>query len=77
MKTWTQQKKGNLKRENKSLLIVAQNNALRTNYVQVKKDKTQKNSKCWLCNETINHIISTCSKLAQKSTRLGMTWWES
>ena len=32
-------------------------------------DKTQQNSKCRLCddrNETINHIISECSKLAQK-----------
>ena len=32
-------------------------------------DKTQQNSKCRLCgdrDETINHIISECSKLAQK-----------
>ena len=32
-------------------------------------DKTQQNSKCMLCgdrDETINHIISECSKLAQK-----------
>ena len=32
-------------------------------------DKTQQNSKCRLCgdrDETINHIISECSKLARK-----------
>ena len=32
-------------------------------------DETQENSKCRLCgdkDETINHIISECSKLAQK-----------
>ena len=32
-------------------------------------DKTQENSKCRMCgdsDETINHIISECSKLAQK-----------
>ena len=32
-------------------------------------DKTQQNSKCRLCGDrdkTINHIISECSKLAQK-----------
>ena len=35
----------------------------------IKQVKTQQNSKCRLCNdrdETINHIISECSKLAQK-----------
>ena len=33
-------------------------------------DKTQQNSKCRLCgdrDETINHIISECSKLAEKT----------
>ena len=41
----------------------------RTNYIKAKIDKTQENSKCRLCSdrdETINHIISECSKLAQK-----------
>ena len=39
-------------------------------------DKTQQNSKCGLCgdwDETINHIISECSKLAQKEYN---TWHE-
>ena len=68
-KTWTWLRKGNLKRETESLLIAAQNNAVRTNHIKARIDKTQQNSKCWLCgdrDETINHIISECSKLAQK-----------
>ena len=37
--------------------------------MKAKIDKTQQNSKCKLCgdrDEMINHIISECSKLAQK-----------
>ena len=66
-KTWTWLIKGNLKRETESLLIAAQNNAIRTNHIKARIDKTQQNSKCRLCgerDETINHIISECSKLA-------------
>ena len=37
--------KGNLKRETESILIATQNNAIRTNYIKVKIDKTQQNSK--------------------------------
>ena len=68
-KTWTWLRKGNLKRETESLLIAAQGNAIRTNHIKARIDKTQQNSKCRLCgdrDETINHIISECSKLAQK-----------
>ena len=62
-------RKRNFKRETETLLIAAQNNAIRTNQIKARIDKTQQNSKCRLCNdrdETINHIISECSKLAQK-----------
>ena len=68
-KTWKWLWKENLKRETESLSIAAQNNAIRTNYVQSKIDKMQQNSKCRLCserNETINHTISECRKLKQK-----------
>ena len=67
-KTWTWLRKGNFKRETESLLIAAQDKAVRTNHIKVRIDKTQQNSKCRLCgdrDETINHI-SECSKLAQK-----------
>ena len=60
--------KGNPKRETESLLRPAKNNAIRTNHIKSRRDKTQQNSKCWLCSnreEAINNIID-CSKLAQK-----------
>ena len=43
--------------------------AIRTNHIKAKTDKTQQNNKRRQCgdrDETINHIISECSKLAQK-----------
>ena len=56
-------KKGNHKRETESLLIAAQNNAIRTNYVKAEIDNWQENSKFyWKRDETINHIRSKCSK---------------
>ena len=73
-KIWIWVRKGNIKRETKSLLITAQNNAIRTNYVKAKLDKTRQNSRSRLCgdrDETINHIISECNKLAQKEYK---TW---
>ena len=44
-------------------------------------NKTQQNSTCRLCgdrDETINHIISECSKLAQKEYKARHDWvdWE-
>ena len=54
-------KKGSLKRETEYILIVAQNNARRTNYVKSNIDKMQQNSKCWLCDDrdgTINHTVT-------------------
>ena len=60
-KTWTWLSKGNLKRETESLLIAAQDNAIRTNNIKARIDKTQQSSKYRLCgdrDETINHIVS-------------------
>ena len=76
-KTWL--RKGNLKRETEFLLIAVQNNALRTNYVKPKIDKTQLNNNSRLCHdrdETINHMISECCKFAQKEykTRHNSMW---
>ena len=68
-KTWTWLRKGNFKRETESLLMAAQNSAIKTNHIKAMIDKTQQNSKCRLCgdrDETINPIISECSKLARK-----------
>ena len=68
-KTWTWLRKGNFKKEAESRRIAAQNNAIRTNHIKARIDKTQQNRKCRLCgdrDETINQIISECRKLAQK-----------
>ena len=78
-KTWKQKwlRKGNFKKETKSLLMTAQNSAIRTNHIKGRIDKTQQNSKCRLCgdrDETINHIISECSKLAQKEYLARHKW---
>ena len=57
-------KKENLKKDNEFLLIAAQNN-----YIKAKINNRQQNTKYRLCGdtgETVNHIISECSKLAQK-----------
>ena len=67
--TWTWLRKGNFKRETESLIMAAQNSATRTTHIKARIDKMQQNSKCRLCgdrDETINHIISECNKLALK-----------
>ena len=66
-RTWL--RKENLMKETESLLITAQNNAIRFNHIKARVDKTQQNSRCRLYSErdeTINHIMNKCSKLAQK-----------
>ena len=76
-KTWTWRRKGNLKRKTESLRIAAQNNSIRTNHIKARIDKTQQNSKCRLYSDrdkTINHIISECSKLAQKDYKTRHDW---
>ena len=76
-KLWTRLRKGNFKRETESLLIAAQNNAIRTNHIKARICKTQQNSKCRLCGDryrTINHVISKCSKLSQKEYKARHDW---
>ena len=76
-KTWTWLRKGNFKRETESLLIAARDNAIRTNHIEARINKTQQNSKCRLCgdrDETTNHIIRECSKLAQKEYKARHDW---
>ena len=64
-------------RETESLQKAAQNKTIRPNYVKAEIDDTKQNSKCGLCddrNETINHIISECSKSMQKSSKIRHDW---
>ena len=58
-----------MKRKTESLIAAAQNHSTRINLVKAKIDKSQKGTLCRLCkkaDECIDHVVSGCSKLAQK-----------
>lgn len=66
---WTWLQKGTLKRQTECLIMAAQEQSLRTNTIKVQIDRSQTDSKCRVCkteNETVRHIVSGCSKLAQR-----------
>ena len=68
-------------KETESLIVAAQNKSIRTNLVKARIDKSQGDSLCRLCrkvDESIDHIVSGCSKLAQKKYKRGecMITWE-
>ena len=59
---------GTLKRETESLVMATQEQALITNLVKAKIDKSQEDSRCRMCSnadESINHHLSECSKMTQ------------
>ena len=61
-----------MKRETESLIVAAQNQSIRTNLVKAKIGKSQGDSLCRVCrkvDESIDHIVSGCSKLAQKECK--------
>ena len=62
-------KNGDLKAGTEALLMAAQEQAIRTNYVKYRIEKSRDSLTCRMCGEkweTVSHIISECSKLAQK-----------
>ena len=67
--TWYWLRKADLKVETEAMLCAAQKQAIQTNYVKHKIDKTAQSPLCRMCHkksETISHIVSECEKLAQK-----------
>ena len=65
--TWNWLRKVDLKVEMKAILCTLQEQAIRTNYVNQKVDKTPQSPLCRMCdkkNETIFHIVNECEKLA-------------
>ena len=69
---WAWLQNGDLKREIESLIVAAQNQSIRTNLVKARIDKSQGDSLCRMCrkvDESIYHIVSGCSKLAQEYKR--------
>ena len=70
-KSWVWLQNGTFKRDTESLIVAAQNQSIRTNLVKAKIEKNQKDMLCSLCktaDESIDHVVSGCSKLAQKKT---------
>ena len=68
-KTWHWLSRGDLKIGTEALLCAAQEQAIRTNYIQYHIDKTSESPLCRLCGrkgESVQHITSECEKLAQK-----------
>ena len=66
---WTWLQNGDLKRETGSLIGEAQNQSIKTNLVKARIDKSQGDPLSRVCrkvDEGIDHIVSGCSKLAQK-----------
>ena len=63
-KQMTSLRKSKPNREIESFLIIAQNIAIRTNYVKAKMDKTQRNTRYRLFgkrDDKINPIVSECN----------------
>ena len=66
--TWSWLHQQDLKKETEGLILAAQDQALHTNYIKFKIDKTAASPMCRLChnkNETIDHVLSCCPKLSQ------------
>ena len=66
---WAWLQNEDLKTETESLIVAAQNQSIRTNLVKAKINKSQRDSLCRVCrkvDESINHIVSGCSKLVEK-----------
>ncbi|XP_062816932.1 uncharacterized protein LOC134293409 [Anolis carolinensis] len=67
-KTWLWLTNGTLKKETEGLILAAQEQDIRTKAIQAKIEKSADDPKCRLCketDETIDHILSCCKKIAQ------------
>ena len=66
---WAWLQNGDLKRETESLIVALENQSIRTNLVKARIYKSQGDSLCRVCrkvDESIDHIVSGCSKCTQK-----------
>ena len=67
--TWGLIRKGYLKKGTEGLVLAAQEQALRTNWIKKNIDGQDISEKCRMCgkmDESIVHVITECKKLAQK-----------
>jgi hypothetical protein len=68
-KTWNFLSKSDLKRETEGLILAAQEQALNTNAINKNIYGMECSDRCRLCGEaleTVTHIVSACSVLAQR-----------
>ena len=68
-KSWLWMRKCDLKIPTEALICSSQEQAIRINYVKYHIDKSIDSPSCRMCSETgetISHIVSECSKLAQR-----------
>ena len=75
---WRWLRKGCLKSTTEALIMTAQEQAIRINTIKAKTDKTQENSKCRMCGkaeDTVNHVLSECSKLSQNEYKRRHDWF--
>ena len=66
--SWNWIRTGELKKETKGLIFAAQDQALRTNTVKARIENQNVSSKSRMCDshdETVQHILCSCHKLAQ------------
>ena len=57
--------------------MAAQEQALRTNVIKARIDRTQEESKCRMCgraDDTINHLLNEFSKMTQKEYKRINEW---
>ena len=60
---------GDLEKGTAALAVLAQEEAIRTNYIKHRIDRSRDSPTCRMCGfkgETVNHVIFESSKLAQK-----------
>ena len=66
--SWNWIRTGELKRETEGLIFASQDQALRTNAVKARIENQNASYKCRMCgshDETVQHILCSCSKLVQ------------
>ena len=67
--SWQWLKKGDLKAPTEALICSAQEQSLRTNYIKYHIDHSNESPLCRMCSErgeSVSHVVSECSKLAQR-----------